>query len=51
MCRHNNYNDIIELAIFIKFEGHIAIMAINYQHSICASKAILCIYIKMFDLI
>ena len=30
MCKYNNYNNIIKLAIFIKFEGHMAIMAINY---------------------
>ena len=30
MCKYNNYNDVIKFAIFIKFEGHIAIMAINY---------------------
>ena len=51
MCRHSNYNNVIELAIFIKFEGHMAIMAINYQHSVCASRAILCMCVEMFDLI
>ena len=51
MCRYNNYNNIIKFTIFIKFERYMAIMAINYQHSVCASRAILYICIEIFDLI
>ena len=49
MCRYNNYNDIIKLVIVIKFNRYMAFMAINYQHSICANRAILYMCVKIFD--
>ena len=49
MCRYSNCNNIIKLAIFIKFDGCMTVMTIDYQYSICASRAILCMCIKMFD--
>ena len=30
MCKYNNYNNIVKLAIIIKFNKHMAIIAINY---------------------
>ena len=34
MCRYSNYNDIIKLAIIIKFNKYMAFMDINYQNLI-----------------
>ena len=48
MCRYTDCNNIIKLAIIIKFDRHMAPVVINYQYLVCASRATLYICIEMF---
>ena len=49
MCKHINNNNIIEFAIFIKFNKYMVIMIINYQHLIYISGMTFHIFIKMLN--
>ena len=49
MCKHVDSNNFIEFAIIIKFGKYMAVMTINYQHSIHIGRMIFCILIKMLN--
>ena len=47
MCGHTDSDNIVGLAIFVEFSGYVALMTIDYQHSIHTSKATLCMFIEV----
>ena len=49
MHRHADSNNLIELAIIVKFGGHMAVMIIDYQHSIHTGRTTFRMSIEMLD--
>ena len=48
MRRYTDYNNLVILVIIIKFDRYMALIAINYQHPICANRVTLYIYVEMY---
>ena len=49
MRGHADGDNLIELAIIVEFGGYMAVMIIDYQHSIHIGRATFCMLIKMLD--
>ena len=49
MCRYTNSDDFIIFTVLIKFNKYVALMTVNYQYLVCASRAAFNIFIEVLN--
>ena len=49
MCGHADGDNFIKFAIIVEFNKYMAVMTIDYQHSIHIGRVIFCMLIEMLD--